>query len=718
MAPPAIRIRVGATVDSSVEKTFAQVEVRAQKAYGITVAAAKKARDQTAAAAQDAAAKAGAAAEKAAAKEGAAIDRTAAKGEAAAKKLQDGFANSFTKIANVAEREMLRVQRAQDRASRRVGERFAQNTSRSAARFLTPYAPLASIARRTANDIARGMGVDFNIGSAVARNVDRESLATSLSNSGFQENNAGPNGKRIDASLLRKEAHDTGLATATDPTAMLEASRGFVGITGNLDQARQTMGELAKISKATTSNIEDVSKAAGKINAQLEDTPSKAQDTLAIIRLLAGQGKLGAAEMEDYAKSIGKIAGNAHQFKGEFTKNIAQLSAMAQQSVQSGTSGGPVQAATGISSFANTFSKAARVKEFNARHIDFQNLSPQQIILKSLQSTKGDNLGMASLFADTRARSVVKPYEQIFNAARGGRTDTASLAAGSAAVEAAFKRLTDGAMSQAEVEKEFAAQMGTTKSKAELFQIKLDDIVGKLQEKVLPAFDELSPKILALANVLGDVATWAISNPKEAIAAGISASIARAGIESTLRSGIERLILGGASGPNASTVGAVASNLGAALTIGAISVTTFEVGKMIVKDMFADAAVRDRERVEKDVGAFGKFSEAQRLLANPETASEGKKNLEAFIAEKQGNKDASESIGAKVGALLTSYFDIDARALGGKEAVEARRAAEDRQMQANNRELAQARALLTTISATLSGGIRINNLPGDGRSSQ
>ncbi|HVW29972.1 MAG TPA: phage tail tape measure protein [Polyangiaceae bacterium] len=402
------------------------------------------------------------------------------------------------------------------------------------------------MAQRTASELARGLGVDLSLSGAISRNVERETIATALSNSGFHELRpgevAGPNNTRVSASVLQNEAKDVALRTGMDTTDVLQGARAFVGVTGDLDQSRKLMGDLSKISKATNADLTDVSRAAAKINAQMGETPTKAEDTLAVVRLLAGQGKLGAAEMSDFAKSIGKIAGTAHQFKGDTTNNIAELSAMAQFAAQKfGLN--PAEAATSVTGFANTLSKNARVKEFVAAGIkDYATLTPEQLVTRSLVATKGNNLALGKLFADVRARRVVRPFEQVFNAATGGKTDSASLQAGVKAVEAAFDSLKHGAMSAGEVDKEFAAQMDTAASKAKIFQTQLDDVATGVQAKLLPAFEKLEPAILAFAETAGKVATWMVDNPKQAIGAAILAAITRGGIESAFRAGIETII--------------------------------------------------------------------------------------------------------------------------------------------------------------------------------
>lgn len=662
-APPVI-IRIGSSVDASVERSFATVEQRAikanatiQKAEQQTTTAVEKGASQKVSAEERAsrrreaeASRAEKAAERAAQREinaankasdakAKAANRAAAAQEKATNKAANSAMRGFAQIGQAAEKAAnasLRgfaqiaqaaraAENAQARASQRantqLGTRFARGVANTSSRFLAPYAPIASFARRSAGELARGLGVDLNIGSSVSRNVERETLATALSNSGFQEKGTGPNATRVSGSTLQKEATAVGLQNAIDPTSVLSAGRAFVGVTGNLDQSRQMMGDLAKISKATTSDMTDVSRAAAKINAQMADTPTKAQDTLAVIRLLAGQGKLGAAEMSDYAKSIGQIAGASHRFHGDTATNIAELSAMAQLSQQKGFSKGSAQAATGITSFANVFSNSANVKTFAktfgvtpaAMEKRLQGMSPEQIIKASLQQTAGDPLKMGALFKNQRARSMTLPFEQAFNEASGGKKDAKSVAAGTAAVDAAFAKLKEGAMSAGEVDKEFAAQMQTTASKAQQFQIKLDDVVQTVQAKLLPSLEKLEPYFLQAADGLAKLVGWIAENPGSAIATAITLSMGRAGLEQVLRTGLERAMLG-SGGQNANLLGKIMGNLGAGFVIASLAITTATIGMALIDHWGAKKTDAQKAGVGGLAGADAANNTAEALL--------------------------------------------------------------------------------------------------------
>jgi hypothetical protein len=55
---------------------------------------------------------------------------------------------------------------------------------------------------------------------------------------------------------------------------------------------------------------------------------------------------------------------------------------------------------------------------------------------------------------------------------------------------------------------------------------------------------EVSPELKKLGHTLGEVTTWVVRNPKEAIGAAIGISIAKAGLETAFRAGVERMFMG------------------------------------------------------------------------------------------------------------------------------------------------------------------------------
>lgn len=627
MPPPAIRIRVGASVDTTVDRAFAQVEVRANKAYQNTTRAASKSGKDRAKAAENAAAAEGKAAEKAASKVAQEAERAAAKAATSARKLQDAFANAWTQIGNVAAREMAKA----DRAAARNLDRFASRTSHNAARFLTPYAPLSSVAKRTANDLARGAGVNLDASSAISRNVDLESRAVSLSNQAYQAGQAGPNGQRQSAAGLAGEARSIGKEFAFDPAKVLEGLEKFTAKTGDLQTARDTLRDLTALSGATGSNLDDVVDAAGDVSNALGDVPDKGKRIVEVMKTIAGQGKLGAVEMRDLATQMAKVASAATQFEGDTGENIKKLGALVQFARATGGAASATQAATSIPRFADALTQGKTIKKFAQYGIHTTNdqgvaRDPFAVILETLAKTNGDPTKVGALLSGSIGNRPVKALATTYRQAGGGT-------AGIEAVKAKFQEYTKGAsLDDKTIQESNAARLQTTAAKAQQFQVAFDQVIQRVQEKLLPAMEKLEPVVLRLADVFGKLLTYAAENPVKAIVGAIVLAIGRAGIESALRAALETAIIDSAkSGGVGRSFSGAAASAGRAIEPGA--------GLVPAGGFLAPTVLG------KNVGAFG-------MLAAGAAAAGG-----IALADDQNERLKKVSGGAGIGDFLSDAWD-------------------------------------------------------------
>lgn len=411
-----------------------------------------------------------------------------------------------------------------------------------------------------AGSMLGGAGIEVGLGHAIKGKIQREKLSTNLINSSL----SGPEAENVSAADRKKRALDlsahannVGNMAAMDPNEVLEGMAKFVSKTGDLQSARDTVADLAILSRATGTNMGDMVDAAGDVAANLGDVPNKGQAIVNVMRAIAGQGKLGAVEVKDLAKQMAGLAAQAGQFAGDPAQTMGALGALAQESRQRGGSKSAAQAVTSVQSFVGTFSKGARRKEldsaFKSVGAKYENdqgqlLDPEEIIVNALKATKGDKAQMGKLFMDTRARSVTRGFETIYSQKGGGE-------AGEAAVREEFKRLKEASMGKGDTEEAFKASMDTMEAKAQLFQQRIDQIAGDLADKLIPAFltlvpviekgvpvlnkfvedvakhgpaiadaaDKLVPKFAEVADVLAKMIGAAVNNPEIAgavIAAG------------------------------------------------------------------------------------------------------------------------------------------------------------------------------------------------------
>ena len=355
-----------------------------------------------------------------------------------------------------------------------------------------------------AGSLMGGLGVEAGLGRAVHVGTERQKLATNLVNaslSGPEAENVSMVERQKRAAELGNFAKDIGGKTAMDPNKILEGMGAFVGKTGDLQTAKEAMGELAVLSRATGSSVEDMASAAGDVSANLGDMKNKGQMVTTIMRVFAGQGKLGAVEVKDLSKQMAGLAAQTTMFAAGPEKAMASLGALTQEARQGGGAKSAAQSVTSVESFVNTFSKGSRLAKFDQHKVAYKNdkgqlLDPEEIIVNALKATGGDNKKMGELFADVRARSATKGFESIYRSAGGGE-------AGEKAVRAKFSELRGATLGKGDEEAAFAASMQTAEAKAQLFQQRLDQIAGDMADKLMPAFLKLTPALENMVPVVG-----------------------------------------------------------------------------------------------------------------------------------------------------------------------------------------------------------------------
>jgi hypothetical protein len=460
-----------------------------------------------------------------------------------------------------------------------VIERFAERTSHRATRFFMPNLPIMSLAARGASEVLQGAGVDTSISGLMQRGVGIESAAVALSNRGHIEGAAGANGSVVQSSILAREARAAGKATAVNPEELLAAGHAFVGLTGDLALWRQIMPQVAARTKALGGSQEDAARAAGVFAAQVGDVPDKAKKVLDLVAVAGGQGKIGGVDFSDFAKYTAKAAAPAAQFVGDNAQNISKLTALAEIAKMHGGASSPAEAFTAVSSLANTLSKPARLKSISkligdtngqfadSSHTKFKD--PFELVKRMIVASKGSIDVLGAAIGDSRSMKAVRGLVGTYNDATGGKSDTASMNRGLEAMNAELKKFQGAILSNDEVSRALATQMGTTASKAELFNQQLETIVSTSATKLVPALEELAPKALWVADELSKIATWAAGNPWTAVAVAASAALSRAILESGIRSIIEKAIM--------SSVGAIGGGGG----LGGVATGAGRLGKFV-----------------------------------------------------------------------------------------------------------------------------------------
>lgn len=523
----AIKFRVGAALDANIGSVFVPLEKAAEKARAkiqttLGSALSPAPYRQASRRIEDAFDQTGRGAKRAARITGQSVDDIKKQFGAYAKAARKDL--DLSHVAAAAESELRRIERQAARTRLAfgggargafggggaigIGRRAGIRVSRGAAAFYGYGGALLST-------LANGVGVNTDVGSMIQAGVDQQALAQKIINSAPEFNKASTKERESAATDLLSGIQGVANATATDTGEALEGLEAFVAKTGDLKTGQDVMGDLAKLSRATGTNLADMANAAAEVSNNLGDVPDKGKAIDAVMRSIAGQGKMGAVEIKDLASQMAKIATQAGVFEGDKDKNIAMLGAMAQEAKLRGGAASAQQATTSVMSMVSALRNNATVKNWakaqvrnkktglmeglnpytDASHSILR--SPEELVLEALNYSKGDQLKLGKLFPSKQAFRAIAGYQQVYMQAGGGDK-------GLEAVHKEFKKFSDSAMTADDVTNAFAAQMDTTKSKVQVLNNEFAQTAQKLAEELEPAIvDTLLPAVLTLAQSLG-----------------------------------------------------------------------------------------------------------------------------------------------------------------------------------------------------------------------
>lgn len=494
--------------------------------------------------------------------------------------------------------------------------------------------------------LARGAGVKMDVGAYAAANVEAEKLATDIANSGYQAGAKGAAGMRQSPQMLMAEARDVGREHAYSQGAALEGLGKFTAKTGDLATGRAVMGDMARLSRATGTELDDMINAAGDVANALGDGFASAEEkALAVsdvMRSIAGQGKLGAVEISDMAVQMAKVASAAGSFGGDKKANIAMMGALAQEARQRGGAASATSAATSVGSFVSMLSTPARIKAMRAEGIEPMDKAthrlrdPRAIITEALIKTQGDPERLKKMFANAAGARPVMGFANIFRDAGGGK-------AGLAAVNEEFDKLIKIAMGEGEIAEAHNAAMATTAAQTELLNNRLQDMTGRLQAQIIP-------KLLEFAPALTRVLDFAATNPGQAATLAIGASIAQAGVGAAVSETIKAAIAGSAT----------AGIAGLAITAAVVTIAAAKVLNDYDNDI-------KKGRAEGLGGLLATYQEQERAFKNagtPEERKRARENLELTKQELEHYQASSEADAATpdggpfgFGKTVSSYLN-------------------------------------------------------------
>lgn len=661
------------------------------------------------------------------------------------------FANE-QRIQERADRERIRAAERVQRELKSGVERSAreqravvqQMASEFGSRSVASIKQTAAAAIRGAKEVATGAGYKFSIGDSMARSIELQKRATELSNQGYIPSL----GKaRIDPRLVEQQIKTAADATGFDRIGAAEGLGAFVGKTGELQLGLDLLPKLGKLAKASGSDLNDLADAAGDVSSALGDmAPDKKAERIdAIMRTIAGQGKIGAVEVKNLASQMAKLGTSAGAFGGDSEKNIAFMGALTQMSRATGGSASATQAATSVSSLVNTLRTPARMRQFEAAGVDLYDKKtgiyndPQEIILKSLEATKGDPEKWKKLFANTGGARAVEGAANIYRRSRasaleGGASEDAANTAGLDAVKKEFARFMEITMKGDELEESFKARMGNQDTKSQNFNNKFDDIVERMGERLLPALEKMEPVVLKVTEAFSGMIAWAAENPGKAITAAIVYSIGKAGIETALKAGMEGLITraigGGAAGGKGSPGLGGAGNLGTGLAIFGAAIAITGAGITIMDAVFdkksdaaagAEAGLNTIGNLLSEAGNQSTLSDQEKLAKATEARDAAQRIVDAGEGAKARPYTQNAALGV-FGALVPENLmsaglsSITAGSYGESWDKQNNDTASIAKIEDAKAQVVAANAKIDALNAKMGGTLQVNvtNMPTTG----
>lgn len=630
-------------------------------------------------------------------------ERAATRAHNAERREIEKNAKAIAKAAEKERKDRERNDRAVVRRAVRQGESFAQRTSHRATRFLQSESPLGPMVMRGLGSVVQGAGVDLSVQGGIRRSVDLQTEATQLAN---QQRIA--TGKTDGAKSFVALARRVGDQTSSDPGSALALASRFAAKTGKFD-FEDIVPQLASLARASGASFDDVGSSAGSIFQQLRSGPDAAAKTIEVMRSIIGQSAEGAVDMPDYASQLSRVAAGAFKFTGDRGKNISALSALTQIAMERGATSA-ADAARSTGSFVSTLGKGARLAEFDKAGVRTYTsdtvgrdgkviagelrteLRPLQDIIKdSFRATGGDIPTLGRMYQDVLGRKGVESLGSEYQAAGGGE-------AGIKAITDVFDRYMRATITT-DVERQNNQDAdNTVAARAQRFQNALDKVTDFVLDDLAPPLEKAAPLVLKFVEAMGQAAAWAVENPGKAILTAITLSIARAGLESTLRSGIERVLLGATNasgvGTRAAAVGSIASAAGLGLSLAAIAVTSLVVGKATIDFLTAKLDAEQDKAVGKGIDATNAQGVVHKLLSEGKL-EEAKKAQQEAIALKQSEIAATEE--QKPGFWMKA-IDMTMTNADQQEVIKSRDAAVERAMQQQLKELADQNNLLARIA--------------------
>ncbi len=381
---------------------------------------------------------------------------------------------------------------------------------------------LGGVASMAAGALSIGGG--FALADVAGKQISAEKSAALLVNSATV---GGVPAAGASISNILGKASQVSKETGVSRGDLIDATRTYVARAGSdqFGKAMENMGFFAKLSKASGTDIKDITGAAGMLQAQNKGLSQG--DMKQMLLDISAQGKAGAVEISDLASLAGGLGSTRGLYQGSVTENQRKLIALAQITRTEGTSA--EEAMVGVKDLGTEATKkaaGAHAPQWLKNAVDKKTGTikggPEQLIEAALLGTKG-NLGQLTEVFGARGSKAFDRLAPLFNQAGGGQ-------AGIEAIRKEMAPIMGAKGSEANLSAEYA-QTQTPGERLSKVWNELEVTVGQRLEPALLKLADKAPQIADLFGTIidagGKFAEFLLDNPYEGVGAIVGLAVAK-----------------------------------------------------------------------------------------------------------------------------------------------------------------------------------------------
>lgn len=488
-----------------------------------------------------------------------------------------------------------------------------------------------------ANAATMTLGVlgGFSVADSVQKGLEDRGKAADLANQA---------GNKVSSNDLRSRASSVATQYGMSTGDVLSGLDAFVAKSGDVLAGLKGLSALTELATATGADMRELLQTAGIVHMGTGDMSK----TLMQMRVLAGAGREGSVDMRELAQYAGRISSGAAQFENKGSA-FSQLSAIVQQAAATGGATAAPEATEAVVRLAtDIINKRDKFEALGIKTMDKTGKflrDPKEIIKETIARTKGDPSLLLEMFGHMSYRAVAG-YQDVYNRAGGG-------AAGMKAVDEAFNKFENAALSETTVREDAAKRM-------QEIDKRLASTMNELRERIaselipviidmVPTIKELIPQFAKMLKAVAGFVDWVIKNPLSGVATMIGASVAKelaaVAIGNVVTKGIERMLIGTATADAAvaTATGVMSRGMVPAITatlpmlanpigLAIAGVVAAALGVKVVSDIKDDKAKKDLterpkvvsemvDRLEKNESPTGeKYKSPTKKLAAAQSA--------------------------------------------------------------------------------------------------